>query len=561
MNLRKPQGSYPIRKKISMNKSYRAFSIIQKVNLTKTINSLVWTTRKLPIIGKRLGDKYNFFEFKEVVYAFYPILSLLGKAIKSVFSLLVPLVLDLMVFSILINIDPIVSLIGYKPGSMMELNNYLAGRMIVPIFYLSLALFRNFITDNFATINDYYNIFHMEPKDLFKSFLYYNPAFRFVGRSLVFAFYFKVFGDVPIYVSILMSAAIFCLELGSSVFWLRIYMRDKKTIFQNGFLQLALMTLINFALALGVLWIGLSPLSRSLIAFALGFISLIAGLAYIKNFTSYAYVIEKANREYQISLDKLDTTNDLTTKIDVKDVGYEKVKGTGFAYLNNLFFIRHKKLITKPIIIRSLIVLALGFLLFFILKFVAKPLDQEDSDSLVYFLPMVMYILCKQNNIIKTMYLNCDQGLIPYGFYRENKNLLAMFKQRLISLLKIMVVPTLSLIISFSLVTSEVTGIRIGEIIGGAISIVFMGLFFTCLPLMQYYIFQPFDQEGKPVGKISATIDIILYWVCIFLSPQLFDFVGFYVFISIVIIFSINFVALTLFLVYKIGHKTFRIRS
>lgn len=544
-----------------MNKSYRAFSIIQKVNLAKTINGLVWTTRKLPIIGKRLGDKYNFFEFKEVVYALYPIFSFLGRAIKSAFSLLAPLFFDLIIFSVLININPIVSLIGYKPGSMMELNNYLAGRMIVPIFYLSLALIRNFITDNFASINDYYNSFHMDPKDLFKSFLYYDPAFRFVGRSLVFAVYFKVFGNLPIYVSIIMSAAIFCLELGASIFWLRIYMKDKKTIFQNIFFQLALMTLINFGVSLGVLWTGIAPLSISLVAFAFGFISLLAGLAYMKNFTSYAYVLEKANRDYQINLDKLDTTNDLTTKIEDKNIGYEKVKGTGFAYLNNLFFIRHKKLITKPIIIRSLIVLALGLALFIALKFFIKPSDQEDSDSLVYFLPMIMYILCKQNNIIKTMYLNCDQGLIPYGFYRENKNLLAMFKHRLISLLKIMVVPTLSLIISFSLVTSVVSEIRIGEMVGGVISIVFMGLFFTCLPLMQYYIFQPFDQEGKPVGKISSLMDISLYFVCISLAPQLFNLVSFYTFMAIVIIFSIGFVGLTLFLVYKIGHKTFRIRS
>ena len=66
-----------------MNKSLRTFSLIKKIDLAKAINGMVYFIRKTPLLGEFLGDKYRFYEFKQIVYMFYPLFALIWQVIKS----------------------------------------------------------------------------------------------------------------------------------------------------------------------------------------------------------------------------------------------------------------------------------------------------------------------------------------------------------------------------------------------------------------------------------------------------------------------------------------------
>ena len=116
------------------------------------------------------------------------------------------------------------------------------------------------------------------------------------------------------------------------------------------------------------------------------------------------------------------------------------------------------------------------------------------------------------------MYLNCDQGLMPYGFYRDKKNILAMYKERSISLFKIMIIPSLILIAIYLLVASFDKTIGLNQKILTIIYIILLDLFFVNLPLMEYYLFQPFNREGQKTGKAVMLIDGLVYASVFFLS-------------------------------------------
>ena len=171
-----------------------------------------------------------------------------------------------------------------------------------------------------------------------------------------------------------------------------------------------------------------------------------------------------------------------------------------------------------------------------------------------------MYILLKQDNILRSIYLNCDKGLMPYGFYRENKNVLLMYKERFKSLLKIIALPSIAIIISYLGLTYFDKSIDTYDKILNVIYIGLLGLFFVNLPLMEYYLLQPLDQEGKKVGKLANLIDWLVYAAVFFILPRLGDLTSEATFVIVISAFIIGFIIVSQILIYKLSHKTFKIR-
>ena len=72
-----------------MNKDFRTYILAEKIALTESFNMMVYGIRKFPLIGKKLGDKYRFFEFKEIMYSFYPIFVLIKQILGCALSFLI----------------------------------------------------------------------------------------------------------------------------------------------------------------------------------------------------------------------------------------------------------------------------------------------------------------------------------------------------------------------------------------------------------------------------------------------------------------------------------------
>lgn len=542
-----------------MNKSLRTFSIMQRIDLAKSINGIVWFFRKIPIIGKLLGDKYRFYELKQIVFFLHPIFSLIWQLIKSAIVLSIAVTIMTSVNNVLIGIFGVGKLIASSLHGM-TINDY-SIKLLVPSFlYLTTGSFRNMIVDNGSSIHELYTNFGFDPESIAKAHLYYLPIQRFIGRSIVFMVLFKFIGRVSIFYSLAISLAILLIELAASIFWMDFYLKREKSIMDNGFVQFFIIIILSLAMHIASFYLSIPASAFSLSALAIAIFLFIFAFIYMKNFNSYAEIIEKSSRKYELALEGISEASENQIKIKEKNLGKEKVVGKGFKKLNKLFFIRHRRVIRKPIIIKTSIVLAISLALCIYLAINGYN-GESTSNISTFLIPLIMYILLKQDNILRSMYLNCDKGLMPYGFYRENKNVLLMYKERFKSLLKIIALPSIAIIISYLGITYFDKSIDTYDKILSVIYIGLLGLFFVNLPLMEYYLLQPLDQEGKKVGKLANLIDWLVYAAVFFILPRLGDATSATVFIIVISTFIIAFIIISQILIYKLSHKTFRIRN
>lgn len=543
-----------------MNKSLRTFSIIQKISLAKTINGIAYFFRKIPLVGSFLGDKYRFYELKQIVFFFYPIFALIWQIIKSALCLAIAIGMMVYANEFISKIFHAEEILAGKIGRL-SLNEYTASLLVPCFIYLAFAIFRNMIVDNGNSIYELFTNFAFDAKEIAKAHLYYIPILRFVGRSLVFVFAFKFLADVPVIDSLAMSLAILMTELAASIFWLS-YLKDKeKSILDNGFIQLAIGLILSLILYVCVSYFKIPSRVTSFGFLALSIIAFIPAYNYMKSFNSYGKIIEKAARKYQIALDTVADNAANSLKIKEKDLGKGKVTGESFAYLNQVFFLRHRRIIRKPILIKSMIILLISLVLSAYMYVKGFDLKGNIDEISSFLIPLAMYILLKQDNILRSMYLNCDKGLMPYGFYREGKNVLAMYKERFKSLLKIMTIPSLALGLSYLMLASFDGTLSLRQKALSLVYIALLALFFVSLPLMEYYLLSPFNQEGQKTGKAVILIDYLIYAAVFFILPQVTSKISYGVFLIAVSIFIISFVITSQILVYKLAPKTFKIRN
>src|SRR5699024_1108379 len=228
---------------------------------------------------------------------------------------------------------------------------------------------------------------------------------------------------------------------GASVFWMKYKLKHKKGILDNGLLQVVFIILIP-VLVMGLVITGRFDLRiATSIIFGFSLLLFIYGVNGLRKFDSFDQVIEESVEEYEVAAEEFDMSEAKAYELKDKDIEVTNTKGLykkkGLAFLNSLFFIRHKRLITKPVVIKSLAVPAIGLGVFFLTVFKETLTPEGIFELVIRAMPFLMYILSRQDKVITAMYLNCDQGLLPYGFYRKGEMLLAMYRLRFRSMLAI----------------------------------------------------------------------------------------------------------------------------
>lgn len=66
-----------------MDRVARVFIIKQRIELSEMVNGIIWALRKIPLVGKFLGDKYKFSSIKYFIHSFYPIFAIIKELFKS----------------------------------------------------------------------------------------------------------------------------------------------------------------------------------------------------------------------------------------------------------------------------------------------------------------------------------------------------------------------------------------------------------------------------------------------------------------------------------------------
>lgn len=540
-------------------RQFSLFLLIEKIKINKVFNGIIFGFRKIPLLGKFLGDKYYFYGFKEILNTFIPIFSIIWQIIKSFLSFLFAIGISSVYLDFLYKIS------GQSP--LFFSKNYtgsLADVMLTCLpflFYITNMLTASALTENANKFTELFKDFNFYPKDLAFIYLYLDPFLVFIGRSLGFVILGKYFANINPIFTLLLSLGIYFSRINISYFWTRIYEKKGRLIFDGReILEIIFLILISFIVSLLALIINLDIKLLSLGYFFINLIILPLSIRYFEKFRGYGEIIENTINKYSESVKKLDEDSENIVKIDDKSIKKSnKVRGRGFEYLNNLFFIRHRKHLLKPVLIKSGIFSLVGIISFVLLGFF--PMNSKGLYSLlVFIIPIISYILFKQDKILIAFYKNCDNSLLYYGFYREDRKLLRMFWLRFKSIFKLNLTGLIPMIFFYILISTRYMELSLLYFFLPIFYIILNGVFFTILPLFQYYILQPFDKEGVQRSPALTIMNILIYYIFIFFIPSFVDKLGD---LNFIILFSILIIGLVLvesLLIYKLSPKTFKIK-
>ena len=254
-------------------------------------------------------------------------------------------------------------------------------------------------------------------------------------------------------------------------------------------------------------------------------------------------------------------------QIQDKDISKEELRSRkyeekeGYDYLNAIFFERHKRIVSRAVKSRIIIILAVGLIGAVALLFVGEQMKQKTFEAMTQMMPVmvfVMYLESTGGRICKAMFFNCDISLLKYGYYREADAILKNFKIRLRKLLMLDAVPAAiicGMILLWTLLCGEILAVwKVIPLMAGSL---LLSAFFCLFHLFMYYITQPYTEEKTVKSPIFSVVNALVYFGCYLCLPIQ---TGSWLFTLGVLAVTIIFIPLSYFCVFRFAPKTFKIR-
>ncbi len=289
------------------------------------------------------------------------------------------------------------------------------------------------------------------------------------------------------------------------------------------------------------------------------------GLLKILTFKDYAKVYKKEMSlarnvvEKKKNATKTTVINQAKASLSDKTINATSNK-TGFAYLNDLFMKRHHKSLWGTVRIQLIVIaVILGGLS---AVFIVVPNAAEGFSSLliewITAIMFLMYCLNRGLNYTTCLFVNCDHCFLTYPFFKEPKQILHLFTLRLLSLIKLNILPGILLGLGFDLLyylTSHSSDFLYYFVF--FVSPVAMSVFFSIHYMMLYYILQPFTKDATVDSLPYKIINFATYFVSYLLFQMK---IGGVVFGLGAIAFCVIYSIIAVVLVYTKATKTFKIK-
>ena len=521
-----------------------SFLISFKLKNAYKVNSIIYSLKQIPIIRKLLPNslyKSNGLKmFANIISALIEFNSIfLGKLLYILLMILLPMSL-------------------YENGS----------NIFVHIF-IFLTIIGGFInTHLFNPSKDkYYAMILMkfEAKQYTLSNYYYF-LFKVLIGFMPLLVIFGIFNKIDPTVCLMLAVFVACVKTTISAFIL--YKDNKKNKITNENMPVLLTIIITVFLlicAYGLPFFGLIITSN--IFYILFIISLISGfvsLKYIKSFNNYKRMYKELLSPNNVIFMVPNSTKNIsidTYRKQITNDGVITSNKEGYEYFNDIFVSRHKKILTKASqkmsIIFLLIFITLILTAIFYGKF-NKDLNEYLRVSLPYFL-FIMYFVNRGQNITQTMFMNCDHSMLFYRFYRQPSAILKLFRERLKTLIKLNLLPAVIIGSGLTILLFVTGGVENNiDYLLTFFTIIAYSIFFSVHYLVLYYLLQPYNINLEMKNPMFSIISSATYFICYFAIqlkiPTL-------LFGSCMIIFSIIYSLVALFLSYKYASKTFKLRN
>lgn len=232
----------------------------------------------------------------------------------------------------------------------------------------------------------------------------------------------------------------------------------------------------------------------------------------------------------------------------------------GYAYFNELFFLRHKRQIYKMMYFR-IAEIGVSFLCVVVLRVFVPEAAYLVGKNIPDFMPVlvfIMYMMTVADKVCKAMFYNCDKSMLRFGFYRNPKTILSNFRIRLIK------IGQYNLFIGCMLCAAVIVFRCIcgiwefgGEMILFCLAVLMLSIFFTVHHLFLYYVFQPYSEEMNVKNPFFKGINFAVYMICFFCYRVQ---TGGLLFIGGVLAVTMLYITVALVLVYRYAPKMFRVK-
>lgn len=244
-----------------------------------------------------------------------------------------------------------------------------------------------------------------------------------------------------------------------------------------------------------------------------------------------------------------------------KFVNQKKILGKkGYDLFNTIFFERHKQILLRSARIYSIIIL--GIIIISSIILIIFPEFRDNVNNLLHtrlaIFVFIMYFINRGMVVTKAMFFNCDHAMLTFNFYREPKVILNLFKKRLITVIKINLIPSIVIAIGLMLLLFISGGSNLINYIMIFFFILILSIFFSVHYLVLYYLLQPFSKDLKINDFRYSLASFFTYFVAynmidIKLSSTIFCFIG--------IVFTLLYIVISLIVVYKVAYKTFKLKQ
>lgn len=145
------------------------------------------------------------------------------------------------------------------------------------------------------------------------------------------------------------------------------------------------------------------------------------------NSQKLANIIKKIYQDNYMLLESLD--EERATKTKKENISKRK---EGYAYLNELFFDRHRKIIWKDFIGKAIVI----FFVVIIILAQNVTIKYSQVEVLVSFIPYVLYEFSISKKITRLFYSNCDSNMMMHPFFCDRKAQKVIGRNRLKSIIK-----------------------------------------------------------------------------------------------------------------------------
>lgn len=573
-----------------------------KSTLTKVIhlrsiigyNSLVFALKKTPVIGKILPDALYRTKFLKVIYwIFHVILEVLklfiGKfaGLGLIYLVTAFLTKEYMEFG--------------KGAGMTE--STLFGCFALSFFILY-ALFGILINRPVfkCTTEKEYLVFmlRMNARKLNNTLFIYELGKLFIGY-LITGLVAALFGaPLPVCLGIpVLAVLIKIFGTGAQAAVYKLKNKHHKPMKTNGTLYLITVVLVLMIMPLVLVFIANGhyvPLPILLAASALLAALGVWGFFVLKGFGSDLHRRALRDNIVRTEVSKYKETDTTKSFKKIKANGTVKGDKKGFEYLNALFIKRHgRMLIVKPVIFTVCLMVIMGLLIFeFVYGYYTRfggdnclamvgsnlinlitfghyedALLPFESDSAVLFfrflvqyhlLGLLIPVSIADNSFKSTqaMFINCDNSLMTFSFFKQRDKIIKLFDIRLKQLIKINIAPSVAMGVFADLILFYTGGQDYPfQYLLTIVICILMSAIYAAVWLTLYYLFQPFTTSVNIKGgayRIAWIILSIVFCIVCWIPAHS------AILAAVLLVFTAVFIYFMRKLVYKHAPKTWRVR-